>query len=146
MNVTERTFEVDRDPTTVLTYLADFGNAEQWDPGTKTCVRSNSGPVEVGATWHNVSEFAGRETELDYRLEVLEPGHIVLVGKNKTATSTDDIRITPSTESAMRSVITYRSEVAFHGVAKLAGPFVQPVFERLGDKTVEGITREVSRL
>ncbi len=146
MNVTERSFEVDRDAMTVLTYLADFGNAEQWDPGTRSCERIGSGPIEVGARWHNVSEFNGRETELEYRLEILEPGHIRLVGENKTATSTDDIRIVPSTESVTRSSVTYRSEVVFHGLAKVAGPFVQHEFERLGDKTVEGITREVAQL
>ena len=146
MNVTERTFEVDRDPMTVLTYLADFGNAEQWDPGTIRCERIGEGPVEVGARWHNVSEFNGRETELEYRLEVLEPGHLRFIGENKTATSTDDIHIVPSTESVSRSSITYRSEVVFHGIAKVAGPFVQGEFERLGDKTIEGITREVAQL
>jgi len=146
MNVTQRTFEVEAEPELTLAYLADFGNAEQWDPGTVRCVRSNAGPIEVGATWHNTSRFAGRETELEYRLDTLEPGHIVLVGENKSATSTDDIRIVASPDSAGRSVVTYRSEVVFHGVAKVAGPFVQPEFERLGDKTVEGISREVARL
>ncbi|HEX2904024.1 MAG TPA: SRPBCC family protein [Jatrophihabitans sp.] len=146
MNVTERTFEVNRSSDVVLTYLADFGNAVHWDPGTRSCERIGDGPIEVGARWHNVSRFAGRETELEYRLDVLEPGHIRLIGENKTAVSTDDIRITPSTESTARSTITYRSEVVFHGLAKVAGPFVQPEFERLGDKTVEGITREVGKL
>lgn len=146
MNVTERTFEVDREPTVVLAYLADFENAKYWDPGTKSCERIGEGPIEVGARWHNVSKFAGRETELEYRLDVLEPGHIRLIGENKTAVSTDDIRIAPAGDSLTRSVVTYRSEVVFHGLAKVAGPFVQPEFERLGDKTVEGITREVSQL
>ena len=143
MNTTERTFEVSRDVETVVTYLADFGNAEQWDPGTQSCVRSNDGPVQVGATWHNVSEFNGHDTELEYRLETLEPGHIVFVGENKTATSTDDITVVAS---GAGSTITYRSEVVFHGIAKVAGPFVQREFERLGDKTVVGITREVAQL
>lgn len=143
MNITERTFEVSRDVETVVNYLADFGNAEQWDPGTQSCVRVGDGPVGVGASWHNVSEFNGRQTELEYRLDMMEPGHLVFVGENKTATSTDEIRVVPAGSG---SKITYRSEVVFHGIAKVAGPFVQHEFERLGDKTVEGITREVGRL
>jgi carbon monoxide dehydrogenase subunit G len=143
MNLTERTFEVAADVATVTDYLADFGNAEQWDPGTRSCTRSDEGPVAVGATWHNVSEFAGRETELEYRLELWEPGHVRLVGENKTATSVDDIVVVANGSG---SRITYRSEVTFHGIAKVAGPFVQHEFERLGDKTVEGITREVAKL
>ena len=78
--------------------------------------------MEVGATWHNVSKILGRETELEYRLQQLEPGHIVLVGHNKTATSTDDITVRPDGE---RSEVTYDATVELHGLAKLGAPIMQ---------------------
>ena len=38
------------DPTRpVIDYLKDFGNAEEWDPGTQSCTRSDSGPIREGA-------------------------------------------------------------------------------------------------
>ena len=104
----ERTFSVNRPPDVVVNYLKDFANAEQWDPGTKSCTQVTAGPVVVGTTWHNVSVVKGKETELSYRLATLDGGHIVFVGENKTATSTDDITVTPS-DMVPRSPITPRS-------------------------------------
>ena len=138
-----RTFTVDAPPEAVTAYLADFSNAEQWDPGTQSCTRVGTGPVEVGATWHNVSKVLGRETELEYRLERLDPGHIVLVGRNKTATSTDDITVRPAPEG---SEVTYDATVELNGLAKLGAPIMQLEFNRLGDLTVTGIQRAVTAL
>ena len=46
-------------PARVVDYLKDFSNAEEWDPGTQTCSRSDSGPLTEGASWHNVSNIFG---------------------------------------------------------------------------------------
>ena len=89
----QRTFTVNQPVDVVVDYLKDFGHAEQWDPGTVSCTRVGNGPVGVGSSWQNVSKVRGRETQLEYRLERLEPRRITFVGKNKTATSTDDITL-----------------------------------------------------
>lgn len=138
-----RTFTVDRPTSAVLAYLADFGHADQWDPGTQTCTRIDDGPVAVGARWHNVSKILGKETDLEYTLERLEDDRIVLVGRNKTATSTDAITVRP-TEGG--SEITYDATVELHGIAKLGGPLMQIQFEKLGDQTVDGIRDAVAAL
>lgn len=143
MITVERTFEVDKPADVVVEYLKDFAHAEQWDPGTKSCTQESAGPVSVGTTWHNVSEIKGRETELTYELVRLEPGHLTFVGKNKTATSTDDIRVTPS---GTGSTITYRAEIEFHGIAKVAGPFLEGEFDSLGDETRDSLTSVIARL
>ena len=52
-------------------------------------VSTDSGPIEVGATWHNVSKIAGLTTELDYRLASVSAQELVFAGENKTATTTD---------------------------------------------------------
>ncbi len=140
----QRTFTVDKSVEQVVAYLADFANAEQWDPGTQSCTRvGGDGPVRVGATWHNVSKVLGSETELEYTLEVLEPGHLTLVGRNDTATSTDDITVTEHPDGAE---IVYDATIELHGAAKLAAPVVKIEFERLGNKTVEGITAAIAAL
>lgn len=56
MKVT-RSFPVNPPPAVVRAYLIDFAHAEQWDPGTRSCERIDSGPVQVGARWHNVSQL-----------------------------------------------------------------------------------------
>jgi carbon monoxide dehydrogenase subunit G len=145
MITVERSFEVDKNVDTVHDYLRDFGHATEWDPGTKSCDRTDGpGPIAVGATWHNVSELKGRETELTYELRHDEPDHLTFVGTNKTATSTDDIRLTPARDGGSR--ITYRAQIVFNGVAKLAQPFLDGEFERLGDATVRSLTRAIAGL
>ena len=139
----ERSFPVNQPVDVVVNYLKDFANAEEWDPGTKSCVQETAGPVVVGTTWHNVSVIRGRETELSYRLAELEPGHVKLIGENKTATSIDDMTVAETTTGSM---ITYHAQITFNGLAKLAGPFLQSEFEGLGDQTAEQITRAINAL
>jgi carbon monoxide dehydrogenase subunit G len=127
----ERTFTVAKPLEVVVDYLKDFSRTEQWDPGTQTCNRLDEGPVREGSSWRNVSVFKGRETELTYRLSRLEAAHLTFVGENGTATSTDDLiflRVDGGTS------ITYRADIAFHGLARLASPFLRGEFERLGDE------------
>lgn len=139
-----RTFIVDKPVDVVVGYLADFSNAVDWDPGTQSCERRDSGPVHVGSTWRNVSKFLGRETVLDYRLEALQSGHITLIGSNKTATSTDDITVRDA--SPNDSEITYRASIELHGLARLGEPVVKAAMERLGDATATQIQQAVAVL
>jgi carbon monoxide dehydrogenase subunit G len=138
-----RTFTVSRNADFVVGYLADFSHAEQWDPGTVSCQRQDSGPVKVGSTWRNVSEFLGRKTELSYRLESLQPGHIVLVGSNKTATSTDDITVRDAPDG---SEVTYQATIELRGLAKLGAPVVAAAMQRLGDKTAAQMQETIAHL
>lgn len=139
----ERTFTVDQPVDAVTGYLRDFSTAEQWDPGTISCTRLDEGPVEVGSRWHNVSEFNGKQTELTYELVRAEPGRLTFVGKNKTATSTDDLTFAPDGGG---TAITYHATIVFHGIAKLADPFLKGKFEKLGDSTVESMTGALNAL
>jgi carbon monoxide dehydrogenase subunit G len=138
-----RTFAVDKPVQVVIDYLKDFGNAVEWDPGTQSCTRIDSGPLEVGASWHNVSKVLGRETELTYRLQTLEAGHLVLVGTNDTATSTDDILVRPL---GTGSEVTYHANIELHGTAKLAAAVVKLEFERLASATEKKLVQAIAAL
>lgn len=143
MTTVSRTFTVEAPPQTVVPYLADFGNAVQWDPGTESCTRNDSGPVQVGANWHNTSKIAGITTELTYTLEQLTGDLVVLVGRNDTATSTETIEITPS---GTGSSVTYTNDLEFNGAAKLAAPLAKVVFEKLGNDTEKQMTEVLNGL
>ncbi len=134
---TVREFTVTASMAAVVDYLKDFSRAQEWDPGTVTCTRVDAGPVSVGSRWRNVSKFAGRETELDYRLTVLTSDRLTFVGDNKTATSTDDITLV-AVDGGTR--VRYLSHIVFNGAAKLAGPFLRPMLKTLGDKTEQQLT------
>ncbi|MGQ0483571.1 MAG: SRPBCC family protein [Pseudonocardia sp.] len=122
----------------VVTYLANFATTEEWDAGTVRTTRIGEGPVEVGARWHNVSEFRGKQTELEYTLVRYEPHRVTFSGGNKTVSTTDDITVEPDGD---RTAIHYRAGFEFHGVAKLATPFVKGAIEKLGDDTIAQLTR-----
>ena len=129
MSTVSRTFEVSPPPEVVVPYLADFAHAEDWDPGTVSCVREGAGPVEVGASWHNTSKIAGMSTELTYTLEELAEDRIVLVGQQDRHLNRDDRGHAPG----HRLPVTYTNDTEFNGVAKLAAPAAKLVFEKLGN-------------
>ncbi|MFJ5294660.1 MULTISPECIES: SRPBCC family protein [unclassified Streptomyces] len=138
----ERVIHLPHPPEAVTAYLADFSRTESWDPGTVSCRRIDSGPLSVGAEWQNISEFRGRRTELRYTLTRRDAGRLVFVGRNKTATSTDDLSIEAQGEGTR---LTYRAQIAFHGAARLASPFLKREFERLGDEVSEQLPAAVDR-
>jgi len=141
-----RTFTVRQPVEKVHAYLRDFANAEQWDPGTKSCVQETPGEIGVGTVWANVSEFKGRETELSYRLvaEVAtNPARLVFVGENKTVTSTDTITLSAGGEGTQ---IDYTADFDFHGLANLAVPFIKGSLDDLGDVTQKQMIQTINAL
>lgn len=143
MPTVSRTLTTTAAPQTVVDYLADFGHAEEWDPGTETCTRNDSGPIAVGANWHNKSKIAGVPAELTYTLTELESNRVVLVGKNDSATSTETIEVEPEGSG---SKITYTNELEMHGAAKLASPAMKLIFEKLGNDTEKQLTEALNKL
>ncbi|GAB3144626.1 SRPBCC family protein [Amycolatopsis stemonae] len=139
----ERTITVRTPVERVAAYLADFAHTEEWDPGTVSCTRTGDGPIVVGAEWHNVSEFRGRRTELDYRLTRRAASRVTFVGENKTATSTDDFGLSAGPDG---TTVRYRATIVFHGWAKPAGLLFRGEFERLGDALVPELTRALENL
>jgi len=139
-----RTFTVDRPADVVVSYLADFSHAVDWDPGTQSCERQDMGPVRAGSSWRNVSKFLGRTIVLNYRLEVLQPGRLVLTGSNGTATATDDITVRDTPPDG--SEVTYRAGIELHGLARLAGPVVKAALARLENATAAQIQQAIAGL
>ena len=140
--VIERTVTTTSPPEKVFPYLVDFRNAEEWDSGTKTCelVSGDGGP---GTVYRNVSEFVGNTVELEYTAQTVEQPTFVIVGHNDTTTSRDTITVTPHADG---STVVYRAEFTFIVVAKLAGPLMKPLLDRLGDKTAEQLKSSLDRL
>lgn len=136
MITVERRIEVGRPLSQVFAYLADFTHTEQWDPGTVHTTRTDDGPLALGSTFHNVSQFRGRQTELDYRIMRFDQDeHLTFTGTNKTVQATDDMSFAAAGDD--RTVLTYRAHFVFKGWARLAEPFLRRGLERIADETVE---------
>jgi len=143
MTTIERTVTTTAPPEKVFAFLLDFRHATEWDSGTRSCelVSGDGGP---GTVYHNVSVFAGNEVELDYTVEAVDaPTSFTIVGRNDTTTSHDTVTVAPHAAGA---TVVYRAEFSFTGVARLAGPLMKPLLNRLGDKTAEQLKTALDRL
>lgn len=139
----ERTVETPAAPAAVFAYLSDFTTTTEWDPGTVVTHRV-SGDGGVGTVYHNVSEFRGRKTELQYTVASLnEPTLIELHGTNKTVDAVDRMEIAPHGSGTR---VTYSADFTFKGLAKLATPFLGGAMEKLGDEAQEGMREALARL
>ena len=128
----------------VWPYLSDFTNAEQWDPATVSCTRTDAGPVDVGATYQNVSRFRGRTTTLEYTVETFDPPHhFVLIGRNKSVSSRDDMTLS-SVDAGTELVYTAR--FSFSGLARLAEPLLKGALTKLADDTAVSLKRNLDAL
>lgn len=143
MIAVSRTFTVRQPVERVVAYLKDFTRAQDWDPGTVSCVRVDEGPVRAGSRWVNTSKFMGRTAVLNYRLDTLEPRHLVFRGTNEAATSCDDLSFSEVPDG---TAVTYRAEIGFNGVVRIAGPLLRRPFERLADRVVTRMTNVLEGL
>src|SRR3954454_6528235 len=108
MLTAHRTFTTTAAPDRVHTFLADFENAEEWDPGTVECTRVD-GDGPVGTRYRNVSSFLGRKTTVDYvTRELTAPSFVHFEGTNQQFTGHDRITLQAS-GGARRSPTTRRS-------------------------------------
>ncbi|NYE36150.1 carbon monoxide dehydrogenase subunit G [Nocardioides cavernae] len=129
-----RTFTTTASPEAAYAYLADFRNAEAWDPGTRTCERT-AGDGGPGTTYRNVSSFLGREVELTYTAaELVAPARVRLHGTNAGFEGDDvfDVRT-----SGAGAEVTYTAHMSFSGLSRLASPLVQAHLPVLARKTVD---------
>lgn len=143
MPTVSRTFAVTPPPERVIDYLKDFGNAVEWDPGTRTCTRQDNGPIRAGSTWHNVSKIVGVTAELTYTLNRLSNRSLVFIGENDSSNTVDTITVDAS---GAGSVITYRADLEMKGVAKLFSPAMKIVFEKLANDTEKQMTAVLNGL
>ena len=148
MPTIERTIVTTAPPEAVWTYLSDFTNTNEWDPGTVRTVRV-SGSGGVGTTYENTSKFMGRTTELLYTVvESTEPTHLRLRGENAQVTAIDTMTFTPVGTGTQ---VHYRAELAFKGLLGkvdplLSLPGLNAPFKRLGDGAEQGINDALARL
>jgi carbon monoxide dehydrogenase subunit G len=139
----QRSIDVSKPMDTVVGYLKDFAHAEQWDPGTETCIRLDAGPLREGSTWRNVSNFLGRRVELLYRLERAEHDRLTFIGTNDAAQSIDDMTFAPVGDATR---VTYHARIRLHGPARLADPLVYLALRGLAGKVAIRMQRAIGEL
>ncbi len=139
----QRSVETNATPAAVFAYLSDFTTTNEWDPGT---VRTElvSGDGGVGTTYHNVSKFMGRETELTYEVVTHQPNAVfALRGENSSVVANDTMDIAAQGNG---SKVTYTADFQFKGLGKLIAPLLAPALKKLGDEAEEGLRTALAKL
>jgi carbon monoxide dehydrogenase subunit G len=125
-------------------FVADFANADQWDPGVATSERTNDGPVGVGARYRLGVRMRGSVVPMDYEITILEPGRrVVLTGIGSGVEAVDDIRF-QATDTGTR--VDYVADIRLRGVLRLAAPFAGGAFAKIGRDARDGMQRALDQL
>ena len=125
-------------------FVADFANAERWDPGVAWSTRVGDGPVGVGARYRLGIRMAGRVAPMEYQITRFEAPHrVVLEGHGSGVRAVDDISFT-ETPSGTR--IDYVADIRLQGLLRLLAPFAGGAFRRIGENARGGMQRALDDL
>ncbi len=130
-------------PAELFDYMAEFTNAERWDPGTKSAKRLDSGAIGEGSRFELVVEVMGRETTLVYEVvEYQRPARVALRAESNTASLLDTMTVAAADG---HSVLTYDARLELKGARRLFSPLMAVVFRRLCERGRAGLVRELNR-
>lgn len=119
-------------PERAFQLMADFANAQYWDPATLASRQTAGESVGVGARFELEMEILGRTNSIEYEIVEYAPHErVVLRGENAGSVSVDEISV--ASDGNGGSLVTYDAEVTMKGAFKVIGPLFVPVFNRMGD-------------
>ena len=125
-------------------FIADFANAERWDPGVASSVQVNPGPVGVGTRYRLGVRMGRRVAPMEYEVTTYEPNQrVVLRGSGSGVAALDDIRFA-ATPSGTR--IDYVADIRLRGVMALATPFAGGTFRAIARNARDGMQRMLDAL
>src|SRR5690349_6601105 len=117
-------------------FIADFANAERWDPGVASSVQVDPGPVGVGTRYQLGVRVRGKVAPMAYQVTTYEPNQrVVLRGSGSGVEAVDDIRF-EATPSGTR--IDYVADIRLRGVMALATPFAGSTFRAIARNARDG--------
>jgi carbon monoxide dehydrogenase subunit G len=123
-------------------YVAEFANAQEWDPGVAAARRIDAGPVAVGAHYKLGVLMGGRIVPMDYRITELDrPRRVVLVGAGANVDAVDDIRFE---RAGGGTVIDYTADIRLGGLLRFAQPFLGGPFAKIGRDAASGMERALA--
>lgn len=124
-------------PEQTFEYLADFRTAAEWDGNTKSSDLVGGDPMEEGAEYKVVTEFAGRDLTLTYRTVELErPARIVFHSGTAVADIEDVITIAADGSG---SEVTYEANIKPKSIAIVLDPLFSLIFKRVGGRAAQSL-------
>ena len=143
MTILNERIETSLAPDRAFAFLADFANAEVWDPGVVSSVRTNAGPIGIGARYRLGVKMGGRTANMDYEVTAWEPDRlVVLEGSGSGIAAVDEIRFEPTPTGTQ---IDYTADIRFRGLLRLAGPFAGGALARVVRNGRDGIQQALDQ-
>ena len=120
-------------------FVADFANAERWDPGVAKSARLDAGPVGLGARYRLGVRMAGRVAPMEYVITTFDAPHHGRPdrhGSNVQRSTRSDSR-----PIRARTRMDYTADIRLGGWMRLLQPFVGGAFDRLAKAALDGMQR-----
>jgi len=122
-----------------FSFIADFANAKDWDPGVATSVPLDPGPVAVGSRYQLGIRRGEGVATMEYVVTAYEPlRRVVLAGEGAGVAAVDDIRF-EATPGGTR--IDYMADIRLRGVRRLATPFAGGMIAKIVRQGRDGMQR-----
>lgn len=145
MPILSRTITTTAPRDEVFSYLADFSNGPEWDPGQESSTpRSDAGP-HVGQIYDVMVLWGDRRLPMTYEVTAIDPGtSITLAGEGSTTRAIDTIEVVDVADGGC--AVTYTADIRLKGLLKVAEPFLGSKFDELADHAEAGIAQQLQRL
>ena len=131
-------------PESAFDFVADFANAERWDPGVARSTRLDGGAVRVGSRFALDVRMGRRTAPMTYRVATLErPHRVVLVGEGSGVDAVDEI-VFEAADHGTR--IRYTADIRLRGLLRLVQPFLSGAFAKIGRDAAAGMRRTLADL
>jgi carbon monoxide dehydrogenase subunit G len=120
-------------------FIADFANAQHWDPGVATSERIDPGPVGLGARYRLGVRMRGKVAPMEYRITTFDaPRRVVLTGEGSNVSAVDEIRFEPT---ATGTHIDYTADIHLGGWMRLVEPLAGGAFRKIAHDALGGMQR-----
>ena len=120
-------------------FIADFANAQRWDPGVASSERLDAGPVGLGARYRLGVRMRGKVAPMEYRITTYEPSRrVVLTGEGSGVSAVDEIRFEPT---ATGTRIDYTADIRLGGWMRLVEPFAGGAFRKIATDALGGMQK-----
>jgi dehydrogenase/reductase SDR family protein 12 len=123
-------------------YIADFANAQEWDPGTAASRRLDDAPVGAGSRFALDVRMGGRVAPMQYRIRDYDrPNRVVLVGSGSKVHAVDDIRFARMGDG---TVIDYAADIQLGGPLRFIQPLLGGTFRKIGRDAAAGMDKALA--
>ena len=140
-----RTLTTETPRQAVFSYLADFSNAAEWDPGTlESNPRTVDGP-RIGQIYDLIVIWGDRQMPMVYETtELISGERVTFVGDGKTTRAADTLTFVDLPDGGTR--VMYVADITLKWPYRVVEPFLGKKFTQLGDETEASLNRRLASI